>query len=193
MKQCKACKTEKSLDEFGLSRKHKDGHNPKCKACEREYRRRYRAENKEAIRKQQSEWYQSNKEHCLKKANQYRSDNIEKVREYDKMRYHTDLNGTKSKRHTKEFALKRSAYRKHRRRTDPIYHLTETVRSAVRYGIKYHGAHKGSSKTWRLLPYTPHQLKQHLEAQFDDKMTWDNYGSYWHMAKRIHTFRPMNV
>ena len=22
-------------------------------------------------------------------------------------------------------------------------------------------------------------LKSHLEKQFDDKMTWDNYGSYW--------------
>ena len=22
---------------------------------------------------------------------------------------------------------------------------------------------------------------EHLESKFDDKMTWDNYGSYWHV------------
>lgn len=24
-------------------------------------------------------------------------------------------------------------------------------------------------------------LKSHLEKQFDDKMTWDNYGNFWHI------------
>ena len=181
MKQCKVCKTEKSIEEFGISKRHKDGRNPKCILCERQSRREYRAKNREAIDKKQREWYQNNKEHCIKKAKQYRIENIEKVKEYDKMRYHTDLNGTKSKRQTKEFALKRSAYRKHKRRTDPIYHLQETVRSAMRHGIKYHGAHKGTSMTWKSLPYTPQQLKEHLEEQFDEHMSWENYGSYWHI------------
>jgi len=31
------------------------------------------------------------------------------------------------------------------------------------------------------LPYTQEQLKEHLENQFDSKMTWDNYGTYWHI------------
>jgi len=37
---------------------------------------------------------------------------------------------------------------------------------------------KGS---FRHLPFTPTQLKSHLEAQFDSKMSWGNYGSYWHI------------
>lgn len=35
--------------------------------------------------------------------------------------------------------------------------------------------------TFDALPYTPEQLVEHLEKQFDDKMTWDNYGTYWHV------------
>lgn len=29
--------------------------------------------------------------------------------------------------------------------------------------------------------YTLQNLVEHLEKQFDDKMNWDNYGSYWHI------------
>lgn len=29
------------------------------------------------------------------------------------------------------------------------------------------------------------ELKKHLEEQFDDKMSWDNYGSYWVIDKII--------
>lgn len=28
---------------------------------------------------------------------------------------------------------------------------------------------------------TYQDLIKHIEKQFDDKMTWDNYGSYWHI------------
>ena len=30
-----------------------------------------------------------------------------------------------------------------------------------------------------LLGYTPHQLKSHLEAQFEQDMSWENYGELW--------------
>jgi len=33
--------------------------------------------------------------------------------------------------------------------------------------------------TWKKLPYTPKELKEHLENQFDTNMSWDNYGTYW--------------
>jgi predicted transcriptional regulator len=29
------------------------------------------------------------------------------------------------------------------------------------------------------LPFSIQQLKEHLESKFDEKMNWDNYGSYW--------------
>ena len=33
--------------------------------------------------------------------------------------------------------------------------------------------------TFDSLGYTAEQLKQHIERQFNKKMTWDNYASYW--------------
>ena len=37
------------------------------------------------------------------------------------------------------------------------------------------------SKIFNILPYTFEELKINLEKQFDNKMTWNNYGSYWHL------------
>ncbi len=31
------------------------------------------------------------------------------------------------------------------------------------------------------LPFSIQQLKSHLEQQFTEDMTWDNYGSHWHL------------
>jgi hypothetical protein len=32
-----------------------------------------------------------------------------------------------------------------------------------------------------LVSYNLNDLVKHLEKQFDDKMNWENYGSYWHI------------
>lgn len=35
-------------------------------------------------------------------------------------------------------------------------------------------------KRWEaLLGYTVHDLRAHLEAQFTQPMSWENYGTYW--------------
>ena len=117
----------------------------------------------------------------MKERRAYRSENLEAIREYDRTRYHEDRNGTKSRRKTEKYAETRRAWHKMKRKTDPIYQLKDTVRCSIRYGLHYHDGHKGTSKTWQALPYTPEQLKEHLEAQFDENMTWDNYGDYWHI------------
>ena len=66
MKICKICKTNKTLEEYGKSKKHKDGLNPKCKVCEREYRREQRERRGDTQRAKQAEWYQENRERILK-------------------------------------------------------------------------------------------------------------------------------
>lgn len=36
------------------------------------------------------------------------------------------------------------------------------------------------SGLYKLMGYTPHQLKSHIESQFVDGMTWENHGE-WHI------------
>lgn len=38
---------------------------------------------------------------------------------------------------------------------------------------------KAREHTQELLGYSPIDLRSHLESRFDNKMNWDNYGTYW--------------
>ncbi len=70
----------------------------------------------------------------------------------------------------------RGEWRKYKRRTDPKYRLNENMGSAISRALK-----NGKGKqTWKtLVSYTLEDLMEHLEKQFDGKMNWNNYGSYW--------------
>jgi hypothetical protein len=65
-----------------------------------------------------------------------------------------------------------------RRKADPLFRLKENMGRAVYTTLKHN---KDNKPTFSLLPYTKEQLKEHIQNQFDNNMTWDNYGSYWHL------------
>lgn len=80
-----------------------------------------------------------------------------------------------------EYKKKQNEYRKERKAKDPAYKLKLNV-SALVYDalVTKQGRTKGGS-TFEHLPYTPAELKEHIEKQFDEHMNWNNYGSYWHL------------
>jgi predicted DNA-binding transcriptional regulator AlpA len=81
---------------------------------------------------------------------------------------------------------KAAAYRR-KQRQDPAYRMRDTVRTLVYHTIVLReGKTKGGS-TFKHLPYTPQDLRDHLESQFDEHMTWDNYGTYWQLDHVIPT------
>lgn len=69
-----------------------------------------------------------------------------------------------------------------KRRSTPRGHLEWTVRAAVRRAVA-DGSLAGR-RTFELLGYTVDELKSHIEKQFKDGMTWDNYGD-WHIDHRL--------
>jgi endogenous inhibitor of DNA gyrase (YacG/DUF329 family) len=80
-----------------------------------------------------------------------------------------------------EVRKRNAEYRKERLKNDPVLRLRKNV-SALVYDalVIKQGKTKGGS-TFEHLPYTPLQLKEHIENQFDKHMSWDNYGSYWQL------------
>lgn len=64
------------------------------------------------------------------------------------------------------------------------YKMRKHVSKMVRLYLKKQNKIKKSS-VWKALDYTPQQLKEHLEKQFDSNMSWDNYGTYWHIEHII--------
>ena len=63
-----------------------------------------------------------------------------------------------------------------RRATDVNFKLRKNVSRAINRAIT-----KNSNSILKYLPYSILELKAHLENQFDNNMTWENYGSYWHI------------
>ena len=78
-----------------------------------------------------------------------------------------------NKEHLKKYTYK---YEKQRRANDPIFRLIKSTRSRMA-GVL---SGRKAFDSMRLVGCTASQLKKHLEAQFEQGMTWDNFGTYWH-------------
>jgi len=101
------------------------------------------------------EWYEENKENVKEYLETYRIKNIDKIRE------------TKRK------------YERKRKSSDPIYKLIGNFRTAIYTVLKEQNVEK-SNHYFEMLGYKPIDLIEHLEKQFNDGMTWENYGE-WHV------------
>lgn len=79
----------------------------------------------------------------------------------------------------KKLTANNVAYVKQRKQKDKGFHMMITLRAAV--GRMY--KQQRHTKTLKdIVNYTPEELKQHLESQFRDGMTWENYGRLgWHI------------
>lgn len=64
-----------------------------------------------------------------------------------------------------------------KRRSNPAAKLRHVVSNSVRNGLKKNNGFKNCS-TWKKLPYSPQELKDWLEKQFECWMNWGNYGLY---------------
>jgi hypothetical protein len=67
---------------------------------------------------------------------------------------------------------------KNKRKNDPAFKLRNLISSHVRYGLSNSGVSKNGESCWKYLPYTPQQLKSHLESLFESWMNWQNRGLY---------------
>ena len=68
-------------------------------------------------------------------------------------------------------------YMRERRRTDPNFRLLQNLRRRVRHAIR---GNSKSARTRELLGISVEGCRQHIEAQFLEGMSWDNYGQ-WHV------------
>ena len=65
-----------------------------------------------------------------------------------------------------------------RNKSDPHYRLARYCRVHVYKRLK---GNKGGMRTFALIGCNVENLKMHLQSQFEPWMTWDNYGTEWHV------------
>ena len=74
-------------------------------------------------------------------------------------------------------------YERNRKANDPLYKLISNFRTAIYQVLKENRVDKNQSY-FDVLQYTPEQLIVHLEKQFTEGITWENYGE-WHVDHKL--------
>ena len=109
--------------------------------------------------KNHKNWSEKNREHLNTYHKEWREKNIEKHRE------------------------NKRTYERTRKANDPLYKLISNFRTAIYQVLKENNVEK-NGHYFDILKYSPEELISHLENQFKDGMTWDNYGE-WHVDHKI--------
>jgi hypothetical protein len=99
----------------------------------------------------------------------YRQKNLEKLKCYDKAR-----------KSTEEFREAKKIYRLKKIESNPELKIIESMRTRVRVVIKKFKTTKVESSL-KLFGCEPIFLKNWIEMQFAEGMTWENYGTHWHV------------
>jgi hypothetical protein len=69
---------------------------------------------------------------------------------------------------------------------DLFYRLKTNLRNRVKLFLKSSNFSLGKNKTFTIVGCSPEELKSHLESQFINHMSWENYGhNGWHIDHKI--------
>ena len=131
----------------------------KFKGGKSESDKRHYLKNREKRLQYFSDWQKDNRDRLNDYHQKWREKNIDKHREYKRK------------------------YEKHRKDTDPLYKLITNFRTAIWTVLKESNVDK-YGHYFDVLQYSPEELINHLEKQFKDDMTWDNYG-IWHVDHKL--------
>jgi len=198
MKTCSKCRETKGIKNFFKRMKSKDGLASWCKVCAKQYFKQYNEKNRDKIREYSKQYNEKNKDACKKRrmeycrknkdkiakrrkeyfiqyrlankkqAKQYRENNKKRIQEYSKQYY----NENKSK-----IIKQHNKYKKQKRKNSSRYRLNANMGFGIWYSLRT----KKNKQHWEsLVDFTLDDLINHLEKQFRDGMSWDNYGD-WHV------------
>jgi len=146
----------------------------KRRAYDREWKRKERLKNPEKVRAKARAKYRKMRED---------PERVEKYREYMR-EYGREYNKSPERRAyrrewMREWNRKNSKKIYTQRRARPYEKLAATIRSRIKDVLK-NGYY--TPRTEKLLGCSYKELKDYLESQFKEGMTWDNYGFYgWHV------------
>jgi hypothetical protein len=148
-------------------------------------KKRYRQENKEKISSSNKRYYQENKEKVISSNKRYRQENKEKVISLNE-RYRQENKekiSSSNKRYYQEnkekIVQQKVVYKRNLRKTNPAYKIRTNISRCINKALRKQSSTKDGSCLSKF-PYTMIELRQHLEAQFQPGMSWENYGQ-WHI------------
>lgn len=195
-KTCTKCQAEKPLTDFWKNARYADQKEPQCIECrklylstrkdaQRDSRRRWREAHPdyqrlysqtETSKEYHRRYYRENADLYKARKKQWRADHPEQ--EIAARRSYSDATRDKLNAYHRQWKAKKAI-------SDPDYRLKSNISRRIRYEL--HTLNKGrkTSRTTEYIGCSIEELKVHLENQFTPEMTWDSYGSVWHIDHKI--------
>ncbi len=173
MKKCNKCGETKPLAEFSKDKKSPDGLRYDCKVCVSEYGKLRNFSVDPALKEKKCDKCGDTKpvadfskakkspdglqNYCKVCDSEYRKANRDKINERRKQRY----------------------------KNDPEYKLRRIVRNHMRRIVKETKLQKTKS-SFEYLGCTIDEFKEHIESQFTEGMSWENYAhDTWHIDHKV--------
>jgi hypothetical protein len=191
-KVCNKCNITKNINLYTKNKRYKDGKEPICKDCNKEKYEKNKEKNAEAVKKWrvknpdymkvygQSEkskeyhkqYYKENSEIYKDRKKAWRAKNPDKEKE-TRAKYNEENKEKLNEYHRKWKEKKRS--------TDINYKLQSNISRRIRYELNTLLKGKKVKRTTKYLGCSIEELKVFLEKKFTNGITWENYGSIWHI------------
>lgn len=134
-----------------------------CRGCGEEFTIKSRHNRELCSKCMKKHWEQNNRENAIERQKRWLQRNPEYIKNYMKL---------------PENKERINRYYRQLRKENPKFHLDQNMAIAIYQSLK----DKKAGRKWEtLVGYTLKELMSHLEKQFDEKMNWKNYGSYWHV------------
>ncbi len=152
-KICNKCNLEKEISFFCTKRNT-------CKVCYSNHLKLWREENKDIVKSQQ-------KLRDLTRKTQ------NPLKEKERQRNYFINNKVKINDRIKK-------YKQIKRETDILFKLSDNIKSRLRQFLKSKNISK-NNKTFEIIGCTPQQLKEYIEIQFTEGMSWDLIGKNIHI------------
>jgi hypothetical protein len=103
------------------------------------------------------------------------------LKELDRQAYHKCINKDRKKTYKRNAEWRKENWVKvYAKRLEPTNKIANMFRSRTSRAIKQQLSFK-KVKSIELLSCSIPELMKHLESKFYGEMTWENYGSYWHI------------
>jgi hypothetical protein len=182
-KICSKCKEEKDVCEFGVHNSTKDRLRTSCKECRKIDGKIYRENNVNKRKETLQNWYNKNPEYNKN----YYINNTDKVKKINKNWYnlnkekHRESNKIWEEKNKEKVKQYNRNYMKITRETNPLKKIQFNIRSRF-YNILKTNKIPKNNRTLDIVGCSLEFLKEHLEKQFTNGMSWENYSRYgWHI------------
>lgn len=180
MKICSKCSEEKpaTTDYFARKSSAKDGLRSYCKLCGSAYTKQWKSLNPG----HQEQYQKENAEQLAIQKKDYRQRNKESIAAYNAqwVKLNPDYHHKWDENNRESRRTSVNKYHTTRRANDVGFRISSNISRSIRYSLSPANVKKGNRRWESLVGYDRHELKSHIERQFEPSMDWSNWGE-WHI------------